>query len=471
MEYELISPQFIPGVPSTCSLLAEDANAQLQKYPSTQGYVLPLNSAPSDAQSTRAYKMAEKLLISGRFLPDNCADSDPLKELELWSVRDDYIDPSDGKEPSGSEPSVSHLSPQEERRMDPILQKAVSYSEMCKGHDREGFTGSDDDLKEHWSRLQIAEHAEQEQRIPEDLRCQTEDKTAIRSLLLHALRVAANLDPGTGNALSSRSIVTLPNESRSSSSEDLTVGLAPGYSVKRDDKGVPIYTKEYDDLRRPIFSTDPDSYVRPPVTSENPVMKVVTAAQIKAVEAEGLSSSEASLAMHEVPRMGIQSSSSRNSVRGVFAEKSSNPLLNPIPSKEHDFDGPQSLLADGVVDKVQRAGQPQPRIPAKRTSVSLPAPPVKEGMSVPQSGSGPTNPSHWWSPDQRPAPSVPERVAAFGANALQTCWRPSAPAHALQTVWRPSVPARAAAVPSGAPPPYWTGQWTGKGSWKGQQNW
>ena len=157
--------------------------------------------------------------------------------------------------------------------------------------------------------------------------------------------------------------------------------------------------------------------------------------------------------------MSTKSSSSRDISRGAFAEKSSNPLLNPgAPSKEHDSDDPQSLLADGVTNTVQVEGQPQPRIQAKRTSVRPPAPPVKEGRSVPQSGSGPTNPSYWWSPEQCPAPSVPERAAAFGANALQTCWRPS-------------VPARAAAAPSGAPPPSWTGHWASKGNWKGQWKW
>ena len=166
--------------------------------------------------------------------------------------------------------------------------------------------------------------------------------------------------------------------------------------------------------------------------------------------------------------MSTKSSSSRKIVRGAFAEKSSNPLLNPgRPSKEHDSDDPHSLLADGVDNKVEVVGQPQPRIKAKHTSVRPPAPPVKEGMSVPQSGSGSTDSSYWWSPEQCPAPSVPERAAVFGAHALQTCWRPNA----LQTIWRPSLSACAAAAPSGAPPPNWAGQWASKGTWKGQQNW
>ena len=154
--------------------------------------------------------------------------------------------------------------------------------------------------------------------------------------------------------------------------------------------------------------------------------------------------------------MSTKSSSSR----GAFAVKSNKSLINPgAPSREHDSDDPQSLLADGVTNVVEVEGQPQPRIQAKRTSVRPPAPPVKEGRSVPQSGSGSTDSAiYWWSPEQRPAPSVPERAAAFGANALQTCWRPS-------------VPARAAAAPSGAPPPSWTGQWASKGNWKGQWKW
>ena len=348
--------------------------------------------------------------MSGRFLPDNCIDSDPLKELELWFARDDYVSLVGGNEPSGSEPSAS-LS------------------------------------------------------VPTELRCQKEDKVAIRSLLLHALRVAAHLDPGTGTALSSRSIVTLPNVSSSSSSEDLTIGLAQGYSVGRDDKGVPIYTNEYDKVGNPKFSTDPDSYTRPLVTSENPVMKVVLVTsenpvmkvvdleQIKKAEAEEQSSSEAFPSALEVPRLGPKSSSSR----GAFAVKSYKPLVNPgAPSGDHDSDDPQSLLADGVTNMTEVEGQPQPRIQAKHASVRPPVPLVKAGRSVPNSSSGSTSSAlDWWSPEQRPAPSVPERAAAFG----------------LQQCWRPSVPVRATAVPSGAPPPSGTGRGTGKGSWKGQWKW
>ena len=253
--------------------------------------------------------------------------------------------------------------------------------------------------------------------------------------------------------MSSRSIVTLPNESSSSSSEDLTAGLAQGYSVRRDDKGVPIYTNVYDKVFNPKFSTDPDSYTRPLVTSENPVMKVVSLEQIKKAEAEEQSSSEAFPSVHEVPRLSTKSSSSR----GAFAVKSYKSLINPgAPSREHDSDDPQSLLAEGVTNMVEVEGQPQPRIQAKRTSVRPPVPPVKAGRSVPKSSSGSTGSAlDWWSPEQRPAPSVPERAAAFG----------------LQKCWRPSVPARAAAVPSGAPPPSGTGRGPGKGSWKGHWKW
>ena len=182
-------------------------------------------------------------------------------------------------------------------------------------------------------------------------------------------------------------------------------------------------------------------------------MKVVEPAQVRMAEAEELSSPEALPSVFEVPRVGTRSSSSR----GAFAVKSYKSLINPgAPSKEHDSDDPQSLLAEGVTNMVEVEGQPQPRIQAKHASVRPPVPLVKESRSVPNSSSGSTGSAlDWWSPEQRPAPSVPERAAAFG----------------LQKCWRPSVPVRAAAAQRGAPPPSQAGRWTDKGSWKGQRRW